>query len=758
MNNKEAASARKVKIRQLLLSLFLGLLLALVVGYAWTMHYDEVKQANRDQIDTDAQIIGEVISDNINAQIRAFENLKGRIENTDGEHLNNLEYEAELILEQHSSVRFIQHVSAEMIAEDLFAATEIADEAGISGNMMDHDQVRAEWLRARVDSSTTITVWTEMAAGDELFILHTPLFYSGNFRGTLSYGLDFTDLFDDRLRDRVQYQISLMDESGSEFYQHGDSERLLGNRQSARAIQIQVIQGGGKYWYLNVTPNTQFSEGQLQESLLMILILGIALTLLFTIFIYLIMRYFSVRKSKRVSDRKLNAVIDSSPYAIYVVNNKGVVTDFWNNAAEQMLGWTSKEVYNQYLPHVTKEPPTEFQEMIETVIKGEVYRNKESKRVAKDGTKLMVQLYAKLLEKGKNGNGEVIVKLEDITRQKRTELELNNEKQFGDTILKGLPGQFYLIDKKRRLTRWNRNVNHFFGMTDDELKKITFLDLFVEDERLKVLEALQNASITGKLEVETVVRSKGELHDFFINGTQMKIGREHYIVVNGINITERNKIRNELIKSVDEKDVLLSEIHHRVKNNLAIIANLIDIQLFDMEDEAVADVLRETQNRIYSIAGVHEMLYDVKNFSKIEFKKYLQNLFERIFRLYNEKHKMTGFDMKVEVEYLNINQAIPLGLMLAELITNTFKHAFELGKVGTISIEITGGPEQITIIYRDNGNGMAPELFNEATTMGLTLIRSLLNQLNATYSINGKEGFELEFTFSEQLRGSHSNL
>ncbi len=758
MNNKEAASARKVKIRQLLLSLFLGLLLALVVGYAWTMHYDEVKQASRDQIDTDAQIIGEVISDNINAQIRALENLKGRIENSDGEHLNNLEYEAELILEQHSSVRFIQHVSADMIAEDLFAAAEITDETGISGNMMDHDQIRAEWFRARVDSSTTITVWTEMEAGDELFILHTPLFYSGNFRGTLSYGLDFTDLFDDRFRDRVHYQISLMDESGSVFYKHGDSERLLGNRQSARAIQIQVIQGGGKYWYLKVTPNTQFSEGQLQESLLMILILGIALTLLFTIFIYLIMRYFSVRKSKRVSDRKLNAVIDSSPYAIYVVNNKGVVTDFWNNAAEQMLGWTAKEVYNQYLPHVTKEPPTEFQEMIETVIKGEVYRNKESKRVAKDGTKLMVQLYAKLLEKGKNGNGEVIVKLEDITRQKRTELELNNEKQFGDTILKGLPGQFYLIDKKRRLTRWNRNVNHFFGMTDDELKKITFLDLFVEDERLKVLEALQNASISGKLEVETVVRSKGELHDFFINGTQMKIGREHYIVVNGINITERNKIRNELIKSVDEKDVLLSEIHHRVKNNLAIIANLIDIQLFDMEDEAVADVLRETQNRIYSIAGVHEMLYDVKNFSKIEFKKYLQNLFERIFRLYNEKHKMTGFDMKVEVEYLNINQAIPLGLMLAELITNTFKHAFELGKVGTISIEITGGPEQITIIYRDNGNGMAPELFNEATTMGLTLIRSLLNQLNATYSINGREGFELEFTFSEQLRGSHSNL
>ena len=758
MNREKAASAKKINIRQLLFSLFTGLLLALLVGYTWKMQYNELEEAHRERIDLEARFVSEELRENFNGQRGTIENLKARIEESGGDYLLYLKFEAERILEELSSVKFIQWISADMRAADLFTVGELADGQLTGSNFLVNDQVRSEWIRAREDSVTTMTNWTEIDSGYKLFIIHTPLYYNENFQGTLTYGLDITELFNYRLRNKEQYYLSLMDESGTVFYQYGDRGNSLIKNQFTIDFQLPLMQNGGRYWYLKITPESPFEEAKLQQSLIVILLLGIAFTLLFTIFIYSLLRFFSVRKAKSVTNRKLNAVLESSPYAVYVVNNKGVVTDFWNNAAQEILGWSSKDVFRQYLPHVTKEPPIEFQEMIETVIKGESYLNRESTRITKDGTKIIVRLNANLLNKDRNGAGEVIVLLEDITGQRRTEQELKNEKQFGDTILKGLPGHFYLIDKKRRLIRWNSNVNRFFGMTDEELKKITFLDLIVEDERLKVLEALQNTSITDKLEIETVVRSRRELHDFFINGTQMKIGRERYIVINGMNITERNSIRNELIKSVDEKDVLLSEIHHRVKNNLAIIANLIDIQLIDSDDQKLSDVLKETQNRIYSIAGVHELLYDVKNFSKIQFRKYLNNLFERIFRLYNVKYKMTGFDLKVEVEYLNINQAIPLGLMLAELITNTFKHAFVPDKAGTISIEITGGPDQITIVYRDNGNGLDPEIFDRSTSMGLTLIRSLLNQLDATYSVTGKEGFELEFTFSEQLKGSHSNL
>lgn len=488
------------------------------------------------------------------------------------------------------------------------------------------------------------------------------------------------------------------------------------------------------------------------------LVVGVVVSILFGTLFYFILGYYRSKRSYHQSDHKLNRIVESSPMAIYSVNKKGIVTGFWNRTAEKMFGWTAEEVTGQYLPHITNEPPIEYQKMIESVQSGKTYQNVVGKRFRKDGSELYARFYASPASNGQKEEGDILVMVEEVTEMKATEKALQAEKQFTDTILKSQPGLFYLIDEQRRLVRWNQNVNEFFDMSDNQLKGMKFLDLFVEDEHLKVLEAIHSSITTGKLEVEAVVRSRGKLHDFYITGTLMNVGRERYIVGTGMNITERNKTRDKLLQSIKEKELLLSEVHHRVKNNLAIISNLIDFQLMDIEEGMLSEILRETQNRIYSIAGVHEMLYDVKNFSQISIKKYLNKLFERIFTLFNQNQRMINFDLMVKVEYLNINQAIPLGLLLTELITNSFKHGFEKDQAGLITIEITGGPDLVRIVYKDNGKGFEKHEFENSNSTGFILVRSLLKQLKSEYSVQGEQGFELSFSFRMQMRGSQSTL
>lgn len=760
---------KRGRIRQFLSALFAGLIFTLIVLYTWKLSVDNLERERTEQISNEALFISEQILQEVDREFIQLKNLKERAELNDSFFEEQWEFEASLVADQSPAVRFIQWIDSEMavhhavFTDDLASLTEISDPA-------QNDIRRMFWRQAQQDSTLTIShnFPVEPQAGNRngdaagnhnnYFFADLPVFLNGSFAGTITAGLDFSELFDSIMQSREMFHITLIDEAGNQFYEGGTANGNSRYAGLSENRQLRIPAYRDRYWYATITPNNYFSDATFDESLNINLMLGLLLSLLMAVVIYFIIGFYSAKESYDFSNRKLRTVVATSPLAIFVVNKKGVVTGFWNRSAEQMFGYKAKEVRGQYLPHITREPALEFQEMLETVLKGKPYKHVERKRIRKDGTEFSVKVHAALVRTVPGKAGDVVVMIEDVTRQKQTESELKNEKQFADTVLKSQPGLFYVIDEKRRLVRWNSNVNDFLGMSDDELNGMNFLEIFIEDERLRVLEKLQNASYSGNLEMETVVRSKGQTHDFYINGTQMKIGRRRYLVGNGINITERNKIRNELQRSVDEKDVLLTEIHHRVKNNLAIIANLIDIQLLDVDDDTMTEVLRETQNRIFSIAGVHEMLYDVKSFSRISFREYLQKLFDRIFDMYDKEQKMTGLDMQVKVDYLNINQAIPLGLMLTELLTNSFKHAFETRQAGMITIEITGGPDLIHVVYKDNGKGFDPNLFETSTTMGMVLVRSLLKQLKAEYSIKGKAGFELSFSFTMQMRGSHSTM
>lgn len=744
---------RHTTIKNLLISIFIGLIISLAVLYTWKLSLNESEYENIELNNLRADIIAQEVESEIQEEIDQLIKLKNRLVMYDGFSKEAWDFESELIFDQLSSVVFLQWLEIGN-NRTIYSGPEALSEIELA-DITIYDEMISRVVGEDYQALSMAGRFYEIERYS-IYILDFPIFIDVRVQSILSAGIDFDKLLDALLRDNEAFYMSLYDQEGNNLYQFGsgleDLKVTLLEREFSMGSQIDEIWKFQIAFSHSMLVNTGFQNLQLN------LILGLMLSLLMAIGIYFILGFYSAKKAYDISNSKLRAVIKSSPLAIYSINKKGIVKDFWNPAAEKIFGYKAKNVMGQYLPDITRESAEEYQEMIHQVLKKKKYASTESTRVKPDGTNINVRVYAGIAQHENASLDEILVMVEDITQQKEIESELNHEKQVSDTILKSQPGLFYLIDEKRQLVRWNKNVNEFFDKTDKELEGMNFLELFVEEERLKVLEGIQNVSYKGHLEIETVVKSNGELYDFYINGTLLKLGKRLFIVGNGINITERNKIRNDLQRSLDEKEVLLSEIHHRVKNNLAIISNLIDIQLMDIADHTMTDILRETQNRIYSIAGVHEMLYDVKNFYQISFKNYLKKLFDRIFALYNDKNHLTNFDLMVKVEYLNINQAIPLGLLLTELITNSFKHGFTSDHAGLITIEITGSSQLIHVDYQDNGVGFKSSVFETSTSMGFVLVKSLLRQLGAEYSVSDKAGFQISLSFTTKKRGAHSTL
>lgn len=220
-------------------------------------------------------------------------------------------------------------------------------------------------------------------------------------------------------------------------------------------------------------------------------------------------------------------------------------------------------------------------------------------------------------------------------------------------------------------------------------------------------------------------------------------------------ITARKQYEEQLENSLKEKEVMLAEIHHRVKNNLAIISGLIDLQRFTLEDKILSSMLLNTRNRIMSIANVHELLYNSNNFAEIKISELIEQLCKGISKTYDTSANTVEFNINAEQIYMNANQAVPFGLLLNELINNSYKHAFSKVKSGVISIKLLDIDQKLRLYYKDNGTGFEGE-FNKDNlpqdTLGFSLIHNLSQQLHASdVTVTNSNGFSFEMTFLKQI-------
>lgn len=224
------------------------------------------------------------------------------------------------------------------------------------------------------------------------------------------------------------------------------------------------------------------------------------------------------------------------------------------------------------------------------------------------------------------------------------------------------------------------------------------------------------------------------------------------IIVVARDISQRLEIVKELQDSVLEKEVLLKEIHHRVKNNLQIISSMLSIQSHYFGDPQVKEVFRECQNRIKSMALIHETLYMSKNLANIEFSGYIKNLVQRLSLSYRETATKIAVNISIPKVTLHIDTAIACGLIVNELVTNSFKHGFPGERSGQIWVSLLEEDARFALTVRDNGVGFPKDIdLAKSNSMGLQLVTTLSHQLDADLDLDKVNGTSITLTFSKSV-------
>src|SRR5260370_646001 len=206
----------------------------------------------------------------------------------------------------------------------------------------------------------------------------------------------------------------------------------------------------------------------------------------------------------------------------------------------------------------------------------------------------------------------------------------------------------------------------------------------------------------------------------------------------------------ELIKTaLREKEALLKEIHHRVKNNLQVVSSLLGLQSRVLPDPAVRKMFEESQNRIFSMALLHETLYQSENLSLIDFPEYIRQLADHLFRSYGVASGRIQLHTRLDRLSLNMEAAVPCGLIINELVSNSLKYAFPEGRSGEIRIHLEGRPGGMAkLVVADNGVGLKNEVdWANTRSLGFRLVRSLAQQLGAKIEVRPDAGTEIELLF-----------
>lgn len=218
-------------------------------------------------------------------------------------------------------------------------------------------------------------------------------------------------------------------------------------------------------------------------------------------------------------------------------------------------------------------------------------------------------------------------------------------------------------------------------------------------------------------------------------------------------IRERIQVEKQIRSMLDEKDILLKEIHHRVKNNLQVISSLLSLQSAQDEDPVVKDALQESQNRVRSMALIHEKLYQSSDLARIDFNAYLHSLVTSLVQSYQVRSHRLEILVKAENVYLNVDTAIPCGLIVNELVSNSLKYAFPEGRTGKIAVSCQKTSEgHYMLIVEDDGRGLPAEFdLAKASSLGLKLVTSLARQIDGNVGINSSNGtqFIINFEYSE---------
>jgi PAS domain S-box-containing protein len=498
----------------------------------------------------------------------------------------------------------------------------------------------------------------------------------------------------------------------------------------------------------------------------------------------------------RHNEAALKTILQSSPIPKFVIDDNHRVIS-WNKSLEETSGIRAQDVIgtNQHWKaFYEQERPCLADLLVDSAIEKipHLYADKYTKSEITPGAYEATDFFPKLGKDGKwlhfiaapiiDTNGRVIgavETLEDITGLIKAQQSLKESEERYRTLVDKLP-DYVIVHRDGILLYVNPAAASRFGYTAEMLVGKPLLPFIAPEYHDAVREAIALRMAGEDLPTyEMKMKAKdGTFRTVLTNGsaimfegrpaslnvlsdiTDRKLMEEEVRSLNRVleqrvkdrtealskaneqltaEIAARTRAEKEITRSLEEKELLLREIHHRVKNNLQIIASLLKLQSRTITDPNVLEAIKNSQSRIRAMALVHERIYRSHNIAEINLKDYLSYLTKQIFQFYNIQQHQIGITVTMDEIMADIDTITPLGLIMNELVSNSLKYAFPEGRKGTISIECT--PQDagmFRIIYHDNGIGMPAGFdWKNSESLGLRLVNSLVDQLNGTIESGG---------------------
>ncbi|MGD8748899.1 MAG: PAS domain S-box protein, partial [Balneolaceae bacterium] len=385
-----------------------------------------------------------------------------------------------------------------------------------------------------------------------------------------------------------------------------------------------------------------------------------------------------VIQKHKASVESFQDLFDSISDAIYIQNKQGQFIEV-NQGAVEMFGYDQDFFIGksaEALAAPGKVDIAETEEYIQKALEGK-RQSFECWGKRKNGEVFPLEVVA---NPGTYFGEEVAITIaRDISERYQAEEQLRENEEMFRQLFQNSPIPIAFMDNRQEIRAVNQAFSKTFGYESEEIRGLDIDNLIVPENEKEIAYSISETIFSGKTAFYSGKRlaKDGGLVDVLIYGVPVNVNNKT-VAIFGIyvDITNRKQAEEKLKKSLKEKEVLLAEIHHRVKNNLAVITGLLELQSYNTSSEEATDILQASQMRVNSIALIHEKLYQNENLSEISFDIYLEQLAEVILQSMGSDKTKVNIEINAEPIELTISQAIPCGLILNELITNAYKHAF----------------------------------------------------------------------------------
>ncbi len=462
------------------------------------------------------------------------------------------------------------------------------------------------------------------------------------------------------------------------------------------------------------------------------------------------LRETEAKRQIQASEERLRTILQTAMDGFWMVDTQGRILEV-NETYCQMSGYREQELLVMRVADLEAvESTDDIAARIQKIVAHGENRF-ESQHRRKDGSTFDVEssVQYRPIE-----GGRIVVFLRDITERKQTEEKIKQrERQLSESQRVAKLGNWDLDLVSRKL-EWSDQTYRLFDR--DPKGYVPSADEFTRlmhpDDRATALAiaaaAFESDATPYHVEARIINDSGREwVMEAFGVVRRDSSGKALGIFGTAQDMSDRKKAENLIQRSLEEKTVLLKEIHHRVKNNMQVIYSLLNLQAKSISDRKTRSLLDEARNRVYSMALIHEKLYGSADLAYIDFKEYLTSLVSGIAKTYKPHDVVLSVDM--EPLTLDVNAGIPCGLIVNELVSNSLKYAFPDRKKGTVKVGINRNSEGNHVLFvADNGVGF-PEAFDfrNTTSLGLQLVNVLTGQINGKIELSKAEGTAFSITF-----------